>query len=484
MQFRVDSLGLSGGVTQVLRDLIHQRLGLFYEANQFDQLADRLAPLVVARGFGSFMDYYYFLKYSDERDEWTKVMDALAVHETYFWREIDQLRALVEVVVPQLVRRGASSLKIWSVPCSTGEEPLTLAMLLSEAGWFNRLPIEVMASDASPEAIADARAGRVRRSDRSETSRRPCAKNTSSPHDNKWTVDPELQRRVSYDVVNLVDEDEVRRHASAPIVVCRNVFIYFSEASIRRALGVFERAMPVPGYLCVGAVRITAPSDGCVRTAGHRRGVHVREGCAAERPSSRPAAVWCRKGFMTRPVRVLVVDDSAYIRKVVKEMLTRQPSIEVVGTARDGEDALELVERLRPDVVTCDLIMPGVGGVEFIRRQMASRPVPIVIVSIAAESSERVLSGLDAGAFDFVQKPTALATEKVFDLAEELASKIVAAAEAPLGRLRDVVPAEPLPQATSSGRYRCGRAWRVDRWPAGPQIRRFLDCRPNFPFRS
>ena len=94
------------------------------------------------------------------------------------------------------------------------------------------------------------------------------------------------------------------------------------------------------------------------------------------------------------------------------------------------------MERLRPDVVTCDLIMPGVGGVEFIRRQMAARPIPIVIVSIAAESSERVLSGLDAGAIDFVQKPTALATEKVYDLGDELVSKIVAAAEAPLGRLR------------------------------------------------
>ena len=86
---------------------------------------------------------------------------------------------------------------------------------------------------------------------------------------------------------------------------------------------------------------------------------------------------------MKKPVRVLVVDDSAYIRKVVKEMLGRDGSIEVVGTARDGEDALDLVERLQPDVVTCDLIMPGVGGVEFIRRQMAARPVPIVIVSIA-----------------------------------------------------------------------------------------------------
>ena len=156
---------------------------------------------------------------------------------------------------------------------------------------------------------------------------------------------------------------------------------------------------------------------------------------------------------MTRPVRVLIVDDSAYIRKVVKEMLASQSAIEVVGTARDGEDALDLVERLQPDVVTCDLIMPGVGGVEFIRRQMAARPLPIVIVSIAAESSERVLSGLDAGAIDFVQKPTALATERVFDLAEELAAKIVAAAEAPLGRLREISPAEPLPQMASSGRY-------------------------------
>jgi two-component system chemotaxis response regulator CheB len=150
---------------------------------------------------------------------------------------------------------------------------------------------------------------------------------------------------------------------------------------------------------------------------------------------------------------VLIVDDSAYIRKVVKEMVSDQPSIEVVGVARDGEDALELVERLQPDVVTCDLIMPGVGGVEFIRRQMAIRPVPIVIVSIAAESSERVLSGLDAGAIDFVQKPTALATERVFDLAEELASKIVAAAQAPLGRLREISAVEPLPQTTPSGRY-------------------------------
>ena len=157
---------------------------------------------------------------------------------------------------------------------------------------------------------------------------------------------------------------------------------------------------------------------------------------------------------MSEPIRVLVVDDSAYIRKVIKEMLSRSPAIEVVGTARDGEEALEQTERLRPDVITCDLIMPGMDGVAFIQQQMARRPVPIVIVSIAAESSERVLSGLDAGALDFVQKPTALATDKMFEVAEELVAKVLAASGAPLARLREAVAEPPLPATpTFQNRY-------------------------------
>jgi two-component system chemotaxis response regulator CheB len=147
---------------------------------------------------------------------------------------------------------------------------------------------------------------------------------------------------------------------------------------------------------------------------------------------------------MSQPIRVLVVDDSAYIRKVIREMLSRNGAIEVIGTARDGEEALEQVDRLRPDVVTCDLIMPGMDGVEFIERQMSIRPVPIVIVSIAAESSERVLSGLDAGAIDFVQKPTALATDKVLDIADELIGKVTAAAATPLKRLRESRAVAPI----------------------------------------
>ena len=78
---------------------------------------------------------------------------------------------------------------------------------------------------------------------------------------------------------------------------------------------------------------------------------------------------------MSQVIKVLVVDDSAFIRKVVKQMLLRSPFIDVVGTARDGAEALEMVEKLAPDVITLDLVMPVMDGLEFLRTQMARRPV-------------------------------------------------------------------------------------------------------------
>lgn len=151
---------------------------------------------------------------------------------------------------------------------------------------------------------------------------------------------------------------------------------------------------------------------------------------------------------MDRVLKVLVVDDSAYVRKVVKQMLSRSPFLEVVGTARDGREALELVERLEPDVVTCDLIMPELDGVGFVREQMRRRPLPIIIMSIASETGEAALTALDAGAVDFVQKPTALATEKIFEVSDELIQKVKAAAAIPMARVR---VAQSSPETSADG---------------------------------
>jgi chemotaxis protein methyltransferase CheR len=251
-----DTLGIPATGVEVLRQLVHERTGIFVDENRADVLAERLAPLVLRRGFRSFLDLYYLLKYDEGAAQaaWREVFDALAVPETYFWREIDQIKAVVCRVIPELVGRArGATVRIWSVPCASGEEPLTIAMALEESGWFDRAAIEIHASDASPAAIDRARAARYR----------PRAMRALPPHlaekyfsavDGVFVPAPALQRRVaSWTTVNLLARDEVEPLAASPVVFCRNAFIYFSPESVRRVVDTFAAAMPAPGYLCVGA---------------------------------------------------------------------------------------------------------------------------------------------------------------------------------------------------------------------------------------
>lgn len=254
MTFYADTLGLSDSAFTLLRDLIHERAGLFYDNGKSDLLTDKLSPLVVERGFNSFLDYYYMLKYdAGAEQEWKRVIDALSVPETFFWREMDQIRALVNVIVPQhFSSPGARPLRIWSAACATGEEPLSIAMALDEEGWFNRAPIEIYASDASEAAIARARRGIYR--ERSFRSLPPQLREKYfSEAQGGWRVAPSLHAKVRWSTANLMDEGAVASLATAPIIFCRNVFIYFSDGAIRKTVHLFAEHMPEPGYLFVAA---------------------------------------------------------------------------------------------------------------------------------------------------------------------------------------------------------------------------------------
>ena len=154
-----------------------------------------------------------------------------------------------------------------------------------------------------------------------------------------------------------------------------------------------------------------------------------------------------------RPIRTLVVDDSAFARKSIREMLSRSPHIEVVGLARNGQDALQMVEMLQPDVVTCDVVMPDLDGVGFVRAQMARKPLPILLLTASPQDAERVLEALEAGAVDFVQKPTALASAELNLIGEELITKVKAAAQTPCMALAPQyapVAAAPISRAASN----------------------------------
>src|SRR4051812_10495353 len=124
-----------------------------------------------------------------------------------------------------------------------------------------------------------------------------------------------------------------------------------------------------------------------------------------------------------RPIRVLVIDDSAFNRQTITALLEQNPSIQVIGRAGDGEEGLRMAFQLQPDVITLDLEMPKMDGFSFLRLLMARQPTPVIVISGYA-TRENVFKALELGALDFVAKPSRTITPELRTIQEELLTKV------------------------------------------------------------
>ena len=221
---------IPSGTLGLLRDLVHARAGMFYDDSRLDAFGDRLIPLAVERGFDSLLDYYYLLKYdASAAEDWSRAIDALSVQETYFWREHDQIHALADQIVPRLVTALHRPARIWSLPCATGEEPLSLAIALNEANWFARASIEIHAADASQAALRKARAGRFGgRAFRQLPDALRAKYFEHDPAQGDWTITSAIHNRVmSWRQINVACRSDLDALEGADVIFCRNLFIYF-----------------------------------------------------------------------------------------------------------------------------------------------------------------------------------------------------------------------------------------------------------------
>jgi two-component system, chemotaxis family, protein-glutamate methylesterase/glutaminase len=158
------------------------------------------------------------------------------------------------------------------------------------------------------------------------------------------------------------------------------------------------------------------------------------------------------------PASVLVVDDSAFMRNALSRMINSDPDLRVVGTAGDGAEALERISVLDPDVVTLDVEMPGLGGLETLRRIMAQAPRPVIMVSSAtALETEVTFRALAAGAFDYVPKQLSTATLDILHISTHLIAKIKAAAQSRRYPAANQIPRKP-PGSASLESERCSVA--------------------------
>lgn len=244
----MSNLPLSPHVFAILRSLIEERLGIDYSAEDIDLLAGKMSPRVVECGFDNMMDYYYFLRYdAGGTAELDQLAEALVVNETYFFREQDSLRVLCDTLIAPMVKSGMRP-RIWSAACSTGEEPLTLAMLLDERDLLGR--VELCASDISQRALDRARSGQFR--GRSFRALSPALPRWFRGTPESAAVDPRILASISWQRINLLDEATIAKQGKFDVILCRNLLIYFRDEIAAKVVGHLTAALHPDGVLLVG----------------------------------------------------------------------------------------------------------------------------------------------------------------------------------------------------------------------------------------
>ena len=240
------------GSIYLLRDLIQERLGLsLNDHNGIGLIVNKLSGRVEQNHCKSFLEYYHLLMSGGAAadEEWRLVIAVLARSKSGFFRHTRAVRALVNVALPRLLSISPKEpLRIWSAGCSTGEEPISIAMALSEGGWFERVPIEIHASDASYVAIERAMHGVY-----SESRIHPLDVHLRDKYFTQeqagWRVVPELHKLINWKVANMMIQNEISDLARSQVIFCQNVFIYFTDPAIRKTLQLLARLMPAGAYL-------------------------------------------------------------------------------------------------------------------------------------------------------------------------------------------------------------------------------------------
>ena len=247
-------LELPDDIFRLLREQIYKRSGMWFNDSSKYLLQKRLSPRARELNFDSFQKYFYFLQYDPRADaEFDQIFDLVTTNETYFFREPAQLQAFTEEIIPDVLsRKTVRKVRIWSAGCSSGQEPYSLAMLLQESGWYDQAAFEIFASDINQQVLGKARRGVYRENAFRATPPHLREKYFTREGESTWRVKDEIRNRISFGRLNLYDEGRVSLLGHLDVVFCRNVIIYFDDASKRVVVTNFYNRLSDGGYLLLG----------------------------------------------------------------------------------------------------------------------------------------------------------------------------------------------------------------------------------------
>ncbi len=237
-----------------LCEFLYRRTGMVFSEAKRYYVERRVLERMSATGSGSFASYFARLR-TDAQGEIEQFVNAFTVNETYFYREDHQLQCLTTSLLTERIRqkRKGDSIRIWSAPCSTGEEPYSVAMWLLE-NWplVDEYDIEIIGSDIDTAVLEAARAGIFGKRALMRLTPHLIEKYFAPLGDENWQILDELRTSVQFSAANIVELKETRPYGQFDVIFCRNVLIYFDDASRRIAAeNLFENLLP-GGFICLG----------------------------------------------------------------------------------------------------------------------------------------------------------------------------------------------------------------------------------------
>jgi chemotaxis protein methyltransferase CheR len=424
--------------------IVNRLSGIQLNAEQQHMVQSRLRSRMLSLGLPSpeaYMDYLH----SNLESESQALVSLMTTHFSFFFREAVHFDFLEKSCLPELIKvartRPDKKIRFWSAACSRGQEAYSLAMFLSFhlATLARDVDFEILATDVDPESVTIAENGVYPMSELKRVPKAYIASHWAQGKDeikNFVAARDSLRSKIKFGTLNLVTFDGKTAKQKFDVIFCRNVFIYFNAEQIKNCIKNFFEVLEPSGRLFVGVSEALAELPPNIVNKGFS--VYGRSDAKDDTtPGTSTSKIASISSAQTQPapvsplaeqipLRVVCVDDSDSILMLLKKILTKDYGFEVVGTAPNGKAAVDVISLLKPDLVTLDIHMPEMDGVQYMETKFnANHPPVVMISSVPREEADLAVRTLKSGASDYVEKPT---LNNLSEQADEIRSKLILAA--------------------------------------------------------
>jgi chemotaxis protein methyltransferase CheR len=403
-------------IVQIVSNIVSERTGNCLGPKQYSMIENRLKSRFIELNITSESAYLEFFN-ENLKTESDYLVGLLTTHHTFFFREMihfEYIKSQLPLIVDNARKSGIKTIKVWSSACSKGQEVYSIAMFLD---YHLKLvapdmDYRILGSDVDLKSVKFAENGVYQFSEVSEVPmiylRGHLSRGKGDIRD-FVKINDSIKSKCEFKFMNLMDVSEFNPPEMFDIIFCRNVLIYFDKDNVEKiASSLMKKLMP-DGYLITGVSESLSHLD-----------IGLKQCNPSVYKLSTSASTGARTGI-GRAIRVFCIDDSPVVIKLLTKIFSKD-GFELVGTAVNGLDAHEKLQHLNVDVVTLDIHMPAMDGIEYLRRHYSKDHPPVIMITSAnRDDSDLAKKAIELGASDFVEKPT---MGNINAAAEEIYNKV------------------------------------------------------------